>query len=127
MVTNQGFRREPFALLHHLNFGLPLVDEGSQVTLNGEALEISAGTCGFVTPGGGVVTLEHPNVGLCAEMRFSHPALQLWSQPQPGMNVLAIEPASHLEQSLSASNTRWLESGEQVTFLLSVILRLRAQ
>ena len=123
-VENHGFRDEPLALLHHLNLGFPLLGEGTVVTVNGETSDILefSGTRSCVTDGG-VVSVSNPFLDMHCAIRFDHAALHLWRQPDPGMNVLGVEPANHAWMQQTGSDPvvlPRLAPGETKTFNLSV-------
>lgn len=144
-VTNEGFRPEPVILLHHLNFGFPLVSPESEVIL-------PAGTS--TTPGddawqrGGepgvksqvyVHTLPKRNDGMARLAlvnrpfgggqglgvaidfsRDSFPLLWHWRHLQPGDYVMGLEPSNAepggRHATREAGTLRTLAPGESATF-----------
>lgn len=138
VVRNAGHRRTPHMLLYHLNFGFPLLDRDTQLVLPSnqaqpdqlrafggrqdvpqddaidELLEVQPlpdeqgrVSVALVNPGlanGLGVTVEYDATTL--------PALQIWRHLGPGMNVLAIEPATNI-----AAPRADLERNRQILFL----------
>lgn len=125
-VENHGFRNEPLAILHHLNVGFPLLSESTLVTVNEQPSTVleSSGTRSCALDGGCVGVFNY-SLDLGLEVCFSHPALHLWRQPDAGMNVLGIEPASHAYMQRAEPNIGPLPElapGETQTYTLSVEL-----
>jgi len=155
-VRNAGHLSTPHMQLYHLNFGFPLLDTGTTLLLppghepraearttfltqqvpsaeaTDEILEVDPAT----GPDGHVsVALVNPKLssGLAVQVDYdvrALPALQIWRHFGPGMNVLAVEPASNragrraeLEQ---AGQIRFLEPGEEVVYSLSLSIHAGA-
>jgi hypothetical protein len=119
-VTNEGFSPAPLMLLYHLNFGWPLVDEGTRITLppgstttprDAEAekgishcLTLEAPTPGYAeqcffhdVPGERVeVTMTAPSgFGVTVAYNKSElPHLTQWKMMGQGEYVCGIEPAN---------------------------------
>lgn len=117
-VENIGPEPAAMRILYHINFGFPAVGDGTAVELDGDGIFASA------EPGAGApqVTchrsraadrfrahLHRPARGAWAGLFVTIegpvaqlPFVQLWSDPRPRRNILAIEPA----------NCERLETGE---------------
>lgn len=121
-TTNRGADTVPAPILYHLNFGWPLVDDDTVVSVagrtGGRALfgDPAALPGGWERPGRLVeglvpVTVEHrlagagegcarilrPALGLAVEIRFgldTLPRLFQWIDTRPGQGVVALEPAN---------------------------------
>ncbi len=121
-VCNQGFSETPFMLLHHMNFGYPLVDEGTQIECNYTEIEprnehaakgiptfknIHAPTAGYVEE------VFHPKVvavdGLCQASLVNckqklavtvqwnpeeSPMMTVWKMLGQGEYVIGLEPSN---------------------------------
>ncbi len=121
-VCNQGFEATPFMLLHHMNFGYPLVDDGTQIECNYSEIEprnehsakgvptfkhIHAPTAGYVEE------VFHPKVvpvdGLCQASLINckqklavtvqwnpeeSPMLTVWKMLGQGEYVIGLEPSN---------------------------------
>ena len=105
-IENLSATPQPFGLMHHVNFGFPLVQDGARVDLDGTELLrldlrnpasmprcIPAGSgwrrCALRAP------LEQATLG--AALGFDAtvlPFLQLWHNLAPGTRVMAIEPCT---------------------------------
>lgn len=151
-VRNAGHRSTPHMQLYHLNFGFPLLDARAVLLLppgvapqaaflrqklpsvdaTDEILEVDP------VPGPNdrvsVALLNADlNGGLAVQVDYDAralPALQIWRHFGPGMNVLAIEPATNragrraeLEQ---AGQIRFLEPGEEIVYSLSLSIHAGA-
>lgn len=103
-VENAGPAPAPHAILHHFNFGWPLLAPGSRVTLDGAELPLphlpgDAAACPAVRclpAREGVARVASPE-GLALTLRFdtaTQPFFQLWHDLRPGVCVLALEPVS---------------------------------
>ena len=119
-VTNEGFQTSPLMLLYHLNFGWPLVMEGTTITLPdgstttsrdteaekglASCLTLDAPTPGYaeqcffhdVSGEEVTVTMENPN-GFGVEISYKKsefPHLTQWKMMGEGEYVCGIEPAN---------------------------------
>jgi len=91
-----------FGLMHHVNFGFPLVQDGARVTLNGTtlfALDLAdTGPRIRCVPSGGPeasCTVAAP--GFSATLAYDGaalPFLQLWHNLDPATRVVAFEPCT---------------------------------
>jgi hypothetical protein len=119
-VTNEGFQTSPLMLLYHLNFGWPLVDEGTTITLPpgstttprdaeaqkgiADCLTLEAPTPGYAeqcffheVPGDDIaVTMTAPSgFGVTVSYKKSElPHLTQWKMMGQGEYVCGIEPAN---------------------------------
>ncbi len=148
-IINQGHRPTPHMLLYHLNFGFPFLDQDTCLLLPesiapnperkdflqqkppfdeaaDEILEVqpkprtdgrvSAAIANATLGGGMAIEIDYDATML--------PALQIWRHFGPGMNVVAIEPATNraarrpdLEHEAAI---RFLQPGEELTYRLTV-------
>ncbi|PJI40316.1 aldose 1-epimerase family protein [Ferrovibrio sp.] len=155
-VRNAGHRPTPHMQLYHLNFGFPLLDAEATLLLPPGRGPQTEARAAFLTqqlpsaeaadeilevdprpgPDGRVsVTLVNPglNGGLAVQVDYDAkalPALQIWRHLGPGMNVLAIEPATNrasrraeLDQS---GHIRFLEPGEEIVYSLTLSIHAGA-
>ncbi|WP_290810486.1 aldose 1-epimerase family protein [Ferrovibrio sp.] len=149
-IRNAGYRPTPHMQLYHLNFGFPLLDAGAALLLPpgreprpdthtaflrqqgpfaeavDEILEVNPlpGPNGRVSAALVNATLGS---GLAVQVEYDAstlPALQIWRHFGPGMNVLAIEPATNragpraeLERG---GQIRFLEPGEEIVYCLTL-------
>jgi Domain of unknown function (DUF4432) len=105
-VENLGPAPQPFGLMHHVNFGFPLVCDGTRLALDGETLlaldpQPSAPplTCREVQPGWRRCTIDAPladrrltvTLGFDGEVQGF---LQLWHNLAAGTRVIAMEPCT---------------------------------
>lgn len=113
-VVNRGYRPEPLAVLYHINLGFPLIGRDVTVLVGQEMLTLpdKPATVQRPTPGGGAVAVRSPVFPWGARLAFTHPSVYVWRQPDPGMNVLAIEPATHGEMGRPQPGEPWLQPGE---------------
>ena len=122
-VENLGFRDVPFMLVYHMNFGYPLLDEGSRICLTyderfptSELAEKSAGEIGVIgKPDDGYgaraynhtaaadedgfawASLLNEKLGLGATVKFRAEELNqfnLWKCLQKGRYVVGLEPCN---------------------------------
>lgn len=126
-LENQGFTPFDFMLLYHINYGYPMVDEGTKVVMNTQNIQgrtpyaearrefyhtVEAVNDGVeeevffhdVTPendGFSSVQVINEKLGMGSEVRYSYdtlPILSQWKFCAPGEYVLGIEPGnSHIE------------------------------
>ncbi len=155
-VRNAGHRSTPHMQLYHLNFGFPLLDADAALLLppsRGPQAETRAGFLTQQVPsaeavdeilevdpvsgsdGRVSVALVNANLngGLAVQVDYDArtlPALQIWRHFGFGMNVLAIEPATHhaakraaLEQ---AGQIRFMEPGEEIIYSLTLSIHAGA-
>ncbi len=149
-VTNEGFQTSPLMLLYHLNFGWPLVDEGTTITLppgstttprdpearSGLAgcLTLDAPTPGYAeqcffhdVPGESVeVTITSPSGrGVTVAYKKSElPHLTQWKMMGQGEYVCGIEPANckvlGRAAEREAGRLQTIAPGEVRTFSMSI-------
>ena len=105
-VENLTAAPRPFGLMHHVNFGFPLVQHGAGVDLDGtDLLTLDTGTSGArlrsLAAGTGwrscTVSASLGEQRLAATLGFDAdalPFLQLWHNLDPATRVLAIEPCT---------------------------------
>ncbi|WP_319529695.1 DUF4432 family protein [uncultured Cohaesibacter sp.] len=112
-IENIGPEPSPFRILYHTNFGFPAVGAGTRVLLNDEELlkhepsgnkdhaQQARATCHQAGSGRFCAVLERPASGQWHGIRISVegnteqlPYVQLWSDPRPYRNIVAIEPAN---------------------------------
>lgn len=115
IVTNRGFRPASHAIMYHLNFGYPFLDddltiEGLPDPLQSDVNAIPAvpsDTFGEkvdvvdnrVTPHATPVTLRNPRCGLAVSLDYDQqalPKLAIWRAYQSGVFALGIEPRTDL-------------------------------
>lgn len=126
-LENQGFEPFDFMLLYHINFGYPMVDEGTKVVMNTQSVQgrtpyAEARKTGWsrveavcdgveeevffhdVLPeedGMSTVQVLNEKLRIGAQVRYSYdtlPILSQWKFCMPGEYVLGIEPGnSHIE------------------------------
>jgi hypothetical protein len=105
-IENLAAAPSPFGVMHHLNFGFPLVREGTRVELDGAtllALEPDAKPqrlqCIAVQPGWRRCTISAPLPEARIAMTIGFDGgvqrfLQLWNNLDAGTRVIAIEPCT---------------------------------
>lgn len=127
VVENIGPESAPFRILYHTNFGFPSVGAGTRVTLNGrerlrhepptEGRHAPArpATCHPSAPGRFRATLDRPAAGAWPGASISVegdsralPFVQLWSDPRPRRNVVAIEP-SNCDRNADGTSTSGMD------------------
>jgi galactose mutarotase-like enzyme len=105
-VENLSATPRPFGLMHHVNFGFPLVRDGARLTLDGDeiatlAMEQAGPRLRCLPAGAGwsrcAVAAPFEGGSLTATLGFDgarEPYLQLWQNLDPGTRVLAFEPCT---------------------------------
>ncbi len=105
-VENLSAKPWPFGLMHHVNFGFPLVREGARLELDGAPLlSLAPGEtpakldCVAVEKGWRRCTISAPLEGgrLAFTLGFDGavlPFLQLWNNLDAGTRVIAMEPCT---------------------------------
>ncbi len=124
-VENLGPAPQPFGLMHHVNFGFPLVREGTRLALDGATLlsldpQPSAPplSCRGMEPGWRCCTISAPVADrrLTVTLGFDGAVqgfLQLWHNLAAGTRVIAMEPCtSGRKADGSMSEDPVLEAGE---------------
>ena len=117
-VDNIGPEPAATRILYHFNFGFPAVEEGTEIDLDGREIFAAGGpgagapqvTCHRSQAAGRFrAQLRRPARGAWTGISVaiegpvaSLPFVQIWSDPRPRRNILAIEPA----------NCERLETGE---------------
>jgi hypothetical protein len=124
-VENLGSVPQPFGLMHHVNFGFPLVRDGTRLALDDTtllAVEPQPGTpnltCREVAPGWRRCTIDAPLADrrLAVTLGFDGGVqgfLQLWHNLAAGTRVIAMEPCTSgrtADGSMSAE--KMLEAGQ---------------
>ena len=131
-IENIGPGAATLRILYHLNFGFPAVGPGTLVELDGRKIHPATGEAGpaiachrstapdrfearLLGRDGLRVTIEGPVAAF--------PFVQIWSDPRPRRNVLAIEPANcdRLPDGTSAEG-RTLAPGEVWTADLAIAI-----
>jgi hypothetical protein len=129
-IENIGPEPAGLRILYHLNFGFPAVGPGARVELDGREVRAGTGEAGpgiachrstapdrfqarLLGRGGLAVAIDGPVAAL--------PFVQVWSDPRPRRNVLAIEPANcdRLPDGTSAEGAT-LAPGEAWTAELAI-------
>jgi len=139
-IRNIGVSDAEMKILYHTNLGFPFVQDGLSVYLGD-----SKAPCYSVDSHSAdaeadischeVAQQSEPTVRLSQTQQNSPlstlgfelqcdtealPFVQLWSDPRPGRNILAIEPANCSRQADGTSGPgRWLAPGESCTLTLS--------
>lgn len=98
-IENLGAEPRPLALLYHFNFGFPALQDASQLTLNGIALDTTAPCC---LPAGQrqarvALTSPLPEASFTTTIAFDAttlPYLQIWQNPAPSTRILSLEPCT---------------------------------
>lgn len=149
-VTNRGFDRQPHMMLYHMNFGWPLIDSTTRLTIPSAAVtardeDAAAGLdqyCEFQppTPGfreqvyihealpGKPIRIENPTLGLAVEMAVSTDTLKYvhqWKMAGQGHYVLGLEPSNcgnifGRAAARGDSELPILEAGESVEYDISL-------
>lgn len=137
VVTNRGFRPTRHAVLYHLNYGYPFLDESLEITGVPEPL-LTAMRADPPTPGDDYgervdtvasleivetdpVTLTNPELGVSIAVDFSREhltKLAVWRAYQSGVFALGIEPKTE-----TAENRPMLQPGESCHHALQFRLR----
>ncbi|MFZ4213540.1 aldose 1-epimerase family protein [Pantoea endophytica] len=144
-VENQGFRPTPHAILYHLNFGYPFLNEGTHISgdidtghaaaFNMEAKQpendyrdhyldvpvTADGLCATVS-----LTSDTPvgtvRASICYP-RESLPAFGLWRAFQSGVYALSIEPARRFDAgNPTAEGNVTLEAGDATYYGITITL-----
>ncbi|MEW8977970.1 MAG: DUF4432 family protein [Symbiobacterium sp.] len=110
-IENVGFREERLEMLYHINLGFPLLDEETSVQLDQAEVDLSGQSGGLDFQGldGSRVRVTNPALPFAVEITASLPNLMFWYQPDPGMNVLAVEPYIRLEAPLPPRSAMTLQ------------------
>ncbi len=122
-IINDGFADQPHMMLYHMNFGWPLVDEGTRLVVDGDVggynerskaadarwEVMDAPTPGFdeqvfradLRPGGqgAVVTNEARGLSVRVSVDDSLPHLFIWKMAGQGAYVWGVEPTNCPEMS----------------------------
>jgi hypothetical protein len=144
VVENCGFRPTPHAILYHVNFGYPFLDEAIQIGGNVSAEQVEAFNTedksprdGFVdyfqempTPtdtGSVSIELRNPNLldGVHARLTFSPselPTFGVWRAFQSGVYAFALEPTRRFAQAGADHDSITLKAGQSVRYGLMVEL-----
>ncbi|TCS59732.1 uncharacterized protein DUF4432 [Primorskyibacter sedentarius] len=117
-VENIGPEPAEMHVLYHTNFGFPMVDAGTTVTLDTAPLAAKDGEsrC-HPTPGGATAEITRPACadwpGVSAEIHSDLSYFQVWRDARPRRNVLALEPSNcdRADDGTSGPGTR-LEPGD---------------
>ncbi|TPW25972.1 DUF4432 family protein [Pararhizobium mangrovi] len=141
-IEGLSTEEQPLAMLYHMNFGFPLIGEGTTATLRDgttvlptiEAVEADrtffncveandpSGTarCIVTCPGEAHGPTRRLFVDFDAE---AMPWLQIWRDPRPGRRILGIEPATS-ERLANGTNGPGptLKPGEEMRFGFDLIL-----
>lgn len=149
-VTNNGFSREALMLLYHMNFGYPLIDEGTILETNTENLrarddEAQKGinvAHQFCEPQhnykeqvfyhdsvkNSYAKIINEKLGIFSEISYDKenlPYLIEWKQMGEGDYVLGIEPGTNPPEGRKAEREkdrlRYIEAGETKKFDLTII------
>lgn len=143
-IQNLGFRLTPFVQLYHLNFGFPLLDREAEVYLPdapglasvlrgpaaapedaGDELYEAPPASGGTRRAGILNRSLAGGIGVALDWdATSLPHLQIWRNMAPGMQVLAIEPATNeaMKRDVleAAGAIRYLAPGETVEHRLRI-------
>lgn len=143
VVENRGFRPTPHAILYHVNFGYPFLDEDTKLSgdlsdeltsaFNGEDRRPRDDFVDYyqempVNSDASTAIVELSNSGLfggtCARLSFSRAALPrfgIWRAFQSGVYALGLEPARHIDkEQLNVSSI--LQSGETARYRIGIEL-----
>ena len=144
-VENRGFRPTPHAILYHINFGYPFLDEATQIggdldegfvaTFKGEDKSPRDDFVDYfeeipVICKGSGATVEVCNDKLAEGLRViisfpleAMPDFGVWRAFQSGVYALALEPMKRSDfQSGAGHNNGMLEPGETATYWLDLRL-----
>lgn len=145
VVENRGFRPTPHAILYHVNFGYPFLDELTEIAgdldenfvsaFNGEDKHPRDEFVDYfqeipVVSGTSTASIEVRNNaltgGIRARISFPREALPnfgIWRAFQSGVYALALEPTRRAEtEGSSGRHSRTLAAGESATYWLEVQL-----
>jgi len=137
IVTNRGYRPTPHAILYHLNFGYPFLDEQTRLDGvssafaedfqsvariplddSGEKVDVLKSNA---LPDGQSVIIGNDALGIEVQLRYSAanlPSLFIWRAYQSGIFALGIEPAFKSADAEDSSKT--LAPGETRTYRLEL-------
>ncbi|MCP1201061.1 DUF4432 family protein, partial [Notoacmeibacter sp. MSK16QG-6] len=142
VVENQGFRPTPHAILYHVNFGYPFLDEA--IELGGDLDESFVAAFNaedkrpmddFADYYEDVPTASKDDAatimimnrglsgGLCVKLNYSRVSLPLfgvWRAFQSGVYALALEPARPTDPAGPSEIARFLLPNETATYRVSV-------
>ncbi len=144
-VENRGFRPTPHAILYHVNFGYPFVDQALEISGN-LSREMAAAFNGEdkrpredfvdcyqeipIASDLWTASIELRNRallgGISAKLSFSHkelPNFGIWRAFQSGVYAFALEPARHFDpESNSAEDPLILAGGETAKYKVELSL-----
>ncbi|MBY5836313.1 aldose 1-epimerase family protein [Rhizobium leguminosarum] len=146
VVENQGFRPTPHAILYHVNFGYPFLDESTQLAgnlsrdlvsaFNGEDKRPRADFVDYFQEAPVVCDLPEASIELCnsvllggvhARLMFSREALPsfgIWRAFQSGVYALALEPMRRFDlNEKPAEDAVTLGAGETAMYWLRIELK----
>ncbi|WP_321936329.1 aldose 1-epimerase family protein [Paraburkholderia sp. J8-2] len=144
-VQNQGFRPTPHAILYHINFGYPFLDEATQIAgdlcsettalFNAEDKRPRDDFVDYyqgvpVTTGKPTATIEVRNGtvlgGLRARISYRRsqlPVFGIWRAFQSGIYALGLEPARPFDPQANANDSSMtLEGGESRQYAITLEL-----
>ncbi|MCQ1569135.1 aldose 1-epimerase family protein [Neorhizobium galegae] len=145
VVENQGFRPTPHAILYHVNFGYPFLDESTQLAgdlsrdlvsaFNGEDKRPRADFVDYFQETPVVCDLPEASVelrnsallgGVRARLSFSREALPsfgIWRAYQSGVYALALEPTRRFEpEGKSENGSLTLGAGDTAGYWITIDL-----
>jgi len=145
VVENRGFRPTPHAILYHINFGYPFLDETTEMFGNLDAKFISAFNAEAKAPVDDYVdyfqevSIVRPDStaaievrnsalagGIQASVTFSRnqlPDFGVWRAFQSGVYALALEPLKRAKgNERQGAETGFLAAGETASYWLEVKL-----
>lgn len=143
VVENQGFRPTPHAILYHVNFGYPFLDESTQLAgdlsrdlvsaFNGEDKRPRADFVDYFQEAHVVCDLPEASVelrnsallgGVRARLSFSREALPsfgIWRAYQSGVYALALEPTRRFEpEGKSENGSLTLGAGDTAEYWMTI-------
>lgn len=132
-VENIGIGPTEMKILYHINFGYPVVSQGTQALLNGNPIHVVEGgstsdmECEPLVrchPAGAgefqvrlVQSAGEGRDGFSAAIEGpagSLPYVQLWRDPRPRRNILSLEPSNcDRTESGASGKGAWLQPGEK--------------
>jgi len=139
-LVNLGTEKEPYCVLYHNNIGYPLLDEGSELTINNnkyeprtpyakekmaegfvitEPLDNQEETCYFIESKDGVASITNKKLGVKFSIEFSKdtlPYMVEWKSMRSGDYALGLEPTTTLLDDRFQYS--YLEVGKSVSFKL---------
>lgn len=145
VVENRGFRPTPHAILYHVNFGYPFLNEATQLSgdlgsdivaaFNGEDKHPRDDFVDYYQETPVVSDLPTASVELCnrallegirARLSFSHEALPsfgIWRAFQSGVYALALEPMRRFDlEGDEEDNSTTLGAGETAKYMVAIEL-----